>query len=151
MSLELSQVHRLMLGHEESVQVCTLEDRVMKLVGWRLPYVYLHRKYCVKILHDHTDITPIELLRLPIAVMMGELILEKHGRALDACYLDPENGKSYIAILRERYPAWIMTYGCRAFIGSKIGSFESCAGKVRSLGPIKMARRASLGNNARHT
>ena len=87
----------------------------MKLVGWRLPYVYLHRKYCVKILHDHTDITPIELLRLPIAVMMGELILEKHGRALDACYLDPENGKSYIAILKRAvssvdYDIWVSSF-----------------------------------------
>ena len=80
-----------MVGHDESIEVGTIEDRVMKRIGWRLPYVYLHHKYCVKILKGHPDITPIELLRLPIAVMKGEFILEKNLRVLDVCYTDPEN------------------------------------------------------------
>lgn len=100
MPFDLGQLHRLMLGHDESIQVGMIEDHVMKLIGWRLPYVYLHHKYCIKILKDHPDITPIELLRLPIAVMKGELILERSRRVLDACYADPENGKSYLAILK---------------------------------------------------
>jgi DNA gyrase inhibitor GyrI len=115
MSLELSQLHRLMLRHDESVQICTLEDQVMKLIRWRLPYVYLHHKYCLKILTDHPDITPFDLLRLPIAVMKGELILEPNKRVLDACYNDPENGNAYIAVLKravatEDHEIWISSF-----------------------------------------
>lgn len=115
MSLELSQLHRLMIGHDQSIQICTLEDRVMKQTGWRLPYVYLHHKYCLKILNDHPDITEIELLRLPVAVMKGELILERNRCALDACYADPENGKSYIAIMKRAvsspdYDIWVSSF-----------------------------------------
>ena len=61
MPFDLSQLLRLMVGHDESIQVGMIEDRVMKRIGWRLPYVYLHHKYCLKILKDHPDITPIEV------------------------------------------------------------------------------------------
>jgi hypothetical protein len=115
MPFDLGQLHKLMLGHDESIQVETLEDRVMRLIGWRLPYVYLHHKYCLKILRDHPDITPFDLLRLPIAVMKGELILERNRRVLDACYNDPENGKAYIAILKraietEDHEIWVSSF-----------------------------------------
>lgn len=115
MPFDLGQLHRLMLGHDQSLQVGILEDRVMKRIGWRLPYVYLHHKYCLKILRDHPDITPFELLRLPIAVMKGELILEQNDRVLDACYNDPENGKAYIAILKraiatEDHEIWVSSF-----------------------------------------
>ncbi|MGB7917185.1 MAG: hypothetical protein WCF79_18110 [Rhodomicrobium sp.] len=115
MPFDLSQLHRLMVGHDESIQVGMIEDRVMKRIGWRLPYVYLHRKYCLKILKDHPDITPIELLRLPIAVMKGELILEQNRRALDACYTDPENKKWYLAVLKravssDDHEIWVSSF-----------------------------------------
>ena len=115
MPFDLAQLHRLMVGHDASLEVAVLEDFVMKRIGWRLPYVYLSHKYCLKILRDHRDLTPIDLLRLPIAVMKGELILEGNGRVLDACYQDHEDGKAYIAVLKravtsEDFEIWVSSF-----------------------------------------
>lgn len=116
MPFELGQLHRLILGHDDPLQVAELEQEILKKIGWRLPFVYLSRKSCLHILRDHTDIMPIALLRLPLAVRKGELILEKdRNRCLAACYNDPENRKGYIAVLKRAaksadYEIWVSSF-----------------------------------------
>ena len=64
------------MANTNSLQVGTLDEYVLKRIGWRLPFIHLSHKSCLHVLRDHTDISKFDLLRLPIIIQHGELILE---------------------------------------------------------------------------
>ena len=101
MVFELGQLNKLINGEHDSLPVAVLDDAIIRRIGWRLPFVHLSRVSCLHILGDHRDITKFDVLRLPLAIKYGELILE-NGRenCLAACYNDSETEKGYIAVLK---------------------------------------------------
>lgn len=116
MVFELGQLNRLIAGEHESLPVAILRDAILKRIGWRLPFVHLSRESCLHILRDHTDITKFDLLRLPLTIEHGELILESNrDHCLAACYNDAETEKGYIAILKRAvsscdHEIWISSF-----------------------------------------
>ena len=116
MVFELGQLNKLIDGEHDSLHVATLDDSVMQRIGWRLPFVHLSRKSCLHILQDHTDITKFDLLRLPLAIQHGELILEgDRENCLVACYNDDETQKGYIALLKRAktssdFEIWVSSF-----------------------------------------
>jgi hypothetical protein len=116
MVFELGQLNKLIAGEHESLHVATLDDNVTQLIGWRLPFIHLSRKSCLHILQDHTDITKFDLLRLPLAIQRGELILEgDRNNCLAACYNDDETQKGYVAFLKRAktssdFEIWVSSF-----------------------------------------
>ena len=116
MVFELGQLNRLIAGEHDSLPVAVLDELILKRVGWRLPFVHLSRKSCLHILESHTDISKFDLLRLPLTIEYGELILEgSRDHCLAACHNDAETGKGYIALMKRAvssidYEIWISSF-----------------------------------------
>ena len=116
MVFELGQLNRLIAGEHEFLPVAVLQETILRRTGWRFPFVHLSRKSCLHILDGHTDITKFDILRLPLAIEHGELILENgRNHCLAACYNDAETEKGYIALLKRAitssdHEIWISSF-----------------------------------------
>jgi hypothetical protein len=114
MGLELSQLHKLITGVNDPIEVGILPDRVMPIIGWKLPHVYLSKASCLHILQKHKDISLFDMLHIPFALERGMLVHQVHrDRTVAACYNDPETGKGYVAVLKpaeQSYEIWVCTY-----------------------------------------
>lgn len=116
MVFELGQLNKLIDGEHDSLQVGSLDDYVLRRIGWRLPFIHLSRRSCLHILQNHRDITKFDLLRLPLVIQHGELILEgNRDHCLAACYNDEETLKGYIALLKRAktssdFEIWVSSF-----------------------------------------
>lgn len=114
MSLELSQLHKLVTGVNDPIEVGMLPDRIAAAIGWKLPHVYLSRESCLHILQKHSDISLFDMLHIPFALQRGLIVQQAHrDQSVATCYNDPETGKGYVGILKpaERsYEIWLCTY-----------------------------------------
>ncbi|MFZ1109382.1 MAG: hypothetical protein WAN43_13695 [Rhodomicrobium sp.] len=115
---DLDQINRLIDGTYDPLFVGRLRDSVAQAAGFRLPFVYLSKASCLKILNKHKDITRMDLLRLPLIVAAGDLFMDRSEKGVDcivACYDDPENANGYMASLKPAvtspdFEIWVTAY-----------------------------------------
>jgi hypothetical protein len=99
MSLELSQLHRLLSTPSGSVPVGSLPDAVCARFGCRLGIVYLSSSSLKHILAKHPDVSLMDMLHLPNMVQKGLWIADRPNSAC-VLYQLPESESRFASALK---------------------------------------------------
>ncbi|PVE25628.1 hypothetical protein DC522_04725 [Microvirga sp. KLBC 81] len=114
MSFELGQLTELVFGHRQYLTVGDLPRSVAEYLGCHPGIVFLRRREAQKIWIKHPEVSPLDLLQLPLVVTKGCYYADpKRRRCVTVLYQNPHKHRPYVLGLKsaaQGCEVWVSTF-----------------------------------------